>query len=114
MNATTKKLRSCSAHYTETRNDWGETSYTLTSYSTDVCMIGRFDGEIINCATGEIINADGQIFVALRNGAYDCSITTMSHVRKFLVDVADWNVTIAKLREIVKYPEQYHVIVLDW
>ena len=114
MKETTKKLRSCSAHVNTRTNDWGIVSHMLVSYNTPVCALGILDGEIVNDYTGEVINTCGELFIILRSGWYDYSITTMQHVRKFLADYYGENLTIAQLRKMALDPDTTHVIVIDW
>ena len=114
MTTITRKLRNCSAHVTTNTNDWGITSHTLTSYSTDVAMIGLLEGEITNAYTGEIIDADGSMFLVLRAGWYDYSQTTMQHVRKFAADYWREPLTISDMRELAMNADETHVIIIDW
>lgn len=93
-----KQLRNCSAHvYIE--NKGFTNSYELVSYRTPVALLGMLDGEFTD-AFGEIHNHSG---MALLVGEYyDCSVTTMSHVRKFCEDYLGAYVTIAQIREALK------------
>lgn len=93
-----KQLRNCSAHVYI--NDRGFTnSYELVSYRTPVALFGMVDGEFTD-AYGEIHEHSG---MALLVGEYyDCSVTTMSHVRKFIEDYVGVRVTITEIREALK------------
>lgn len=93
-----KQLRNCSAHvYIDNRGFTN--SYELVSYRTPVALFGMVDGEFTD-AYCEIHNHSGMaLFVGEH---YDCSITTMSHVRKFCEDYLGISVTIADIREALK------------
>lgn len=93
-----KQLRHCSANvYIE--NKGFTNSYELVSYRTPVALLGMVDGEFTD-AYGEIHDHSG---MALFVGEYyDCSMTTMSHVRKFIEDYVGVYVTITDIREALK------------
>ncbi len=105
-----KQLRHCSAYVTsdEHGNHW------LTSYSTPVAAIGYLEGEHVNAITGELVDCSeyGGIFIMLFP-SYDYSVTTMSHVRKFIEDYYGLYLTIAELRELALNPQDTGVIVID-
>lgn len=92
------KLRNCSAHVNSNSNGFA-TTYELVSYSTPVALLGMVDGEIID-VNGEIHEHNGMVL--LLNDMYDCSITTMSHVRKFIEDYIGAHINIADIRDALK------------
>lgn len=93
-----KQLRNCSANvYIENRGFTN--SYELVSYRTPVALYGMVDGEFTD-AYGEVHEHSG---MALFVGSYyDCSTTTMSHVRKFIEDYVGIRATITDIREALK------------
>ena len=93
-----KRLRNCSAHV-EISNNGFSNSYELTSYSTPVALFGMVDGEIVD-ANCEIHEHHGMAL--LLGEYYDCSNTTMSHIRKFVEDYVGIRVTIADIRKALK------------
>ena len=95
---TTKKLRNCSAHVNINTNGFCS-SYELVSYRTPVALLGMVDGELVdsNC---EIHDVHGMAL--LLSCDYDCSTTTMSHVRKFIEDYVGIKTTIADIRKALK------------
>lgn len=104
--STTKQLRHCSA-VVHTYDKGFTNSHELVSYSTPVALLGMVDGEFTD-AWCEIHEHHG---MALFVGEYyDCSVTTMSHVRKFLEDYAGIRVTITDIRKALKTDNVlYHV-----
>lgn len=94
-----KRLRNCSAHV-NVNNRGFCTSYELVSYETPVALLGMVDGEVYDEVTGEVFEHHG---VCLYLGdAYDCSTTTMSHVRKFIEDYIGVKCNISDIREALK------------
>lgn len=93
-----KQLRNCSAHVNVSNHGFCN-NYELVSYSTPVALLGMIDGEITD-DFGEIHNVEGMTL--LLGEYYDCSMTTMSHVRKFIEDYVGVCVTIADIREALK------------
>lgn len=90
-----KQLRHCSAHVNI--NDRGFcNSYELVSYSTPVALLGMLDGEFTD-DNGEIREHTGMALLV--NDCYDCSATTMQHVRKFCEDYIGVRVNIADIRK---------------
>ena len=93
-----KRLRNCSAYVNI--NDLGFTnSYELVSYETPVAILGMMDGEFVD-DYGEVHTREGMAL--LDNDDYDCSVTTMMHVRKFIEDYVGVRCTIADIREALK------------
>lgn len=93
-----KQLRKCSA-YVNIENRGFCNSYELVSYSTPVALLGMVDGEIID-DFGEIHECEGMaLFV---NDSYDCSNTTMQHVRKFCEDYIGVRANISDIRAALK------------
>lgn len=105
-----KQLRHCSA-FVESDN-FG--NHWLTSYNTLVAAIGYLDGEVVNELTGELIDCSEYTspFIVLFPD-YDYSVTTMSHVRKFVEDYYGVPYTISELREFAKNPLDTGVIMVD-
>lgn len=95
---TTAKLRNCSA-YVNMNNNGFTSSYELVSYRTPVALLGMVDGEIVD-VNGEIHKHEGMAL--LLNSMYDCSVTTMSHVRKFIEDYVGAHINIADIRQALK------------
>lgn len=93
-----KKLRNCSA-YVRTENKGFMNSYELVSYSTPVALLGVIDGEFAD-EFGVSQECYGQAL--LLSSDYDCSNTTMQHVRKFIEDYVGVSVTIADIRAALK------------
>jgi hypothetical protein len=93
-----KKLRNCNA-YVNINSGWAYNSYELVSYETPVALLGMVDGEIVD-NYGEIHEREGMAL--LLDDMYDCSMTTMQHVRKFVADYIGVNVTIADIRKALK------------
>lgn len=96
-----KQLRKCSAYvnYTNMGFGMGTTGIELISYRTPVALFGVIDGELID-AYGEVHECEN--FVLLLGEYYDCSNTTMSHVRKFCEDYLGVRVTISEIRQALK------------
>lgn len=91
---TTKRLRSCSAYVNiEERGFYN--SYELVSYRTPVALLGMIDGTIID---DDGIEHKHHGMALLLGEDYDCSTTTMMHVRKFVEDYVGISATIADLR----------------
>lgn len=93
-----KKLRNCQAcvHI----NDKGFcNSYELFSYDTRVAVLGMIDG-VISDDNG--IEHEHHGMALLLNEYYDCSVTTMMHVRKFIEDYVGVSLTIADIRKALK------------
>lgn len=93
-----KQLRHCSA-YVNIENKEFCNSYELISYSTPVALSGMVDGELVD-DNGEIHNREGMTL--LLGEYYDCSATTMMHVRKFCEDYLGVRVTISDIRKALK------------
>ena len=94
----TARLRHCSA-YVNIENRGFANVYELVSYRTPVALFGYIDGEIIDI-NGEIKEWHGQALLV--NSDYDCSTTTMSHVRKFIEDYIGIKSNIADIRSALK------------
>lgn len=94
----TKKLRNCSAHVNINNRGFAN-SYELVSYSTPVALLGYVDGELVD-ANCEIHDVHGMVL--LLGSYYDCSVTTMSHVRKFIEDYIGVTRTITDVRDALK------------
>lgn len=95
MATTTKRLRNCTAHVITSDNGFC-TSHELVSYNTPVALYGMMDGEFAD-DNGELHECHGMAL--LLSEYYDCSVTTMSHVRKFIEDYIGIRATIADIRE---------------
>ena len=93
-----KKLRNCSAYVNI--NDMGfYYSYELVSYSTLVAVLTMVDGTIVD---DNGIKHEHHDMALLLGDCYDCSNTTMSHIRKFIEDYIGVRLTIADIREALK------------
>ena len=90
----TARLRNCSAYVNSITNGF-TTSYELVSYRTPVALLGTVDGEIEDI-NGELHDIHGTAL--LLTSDYDCSTTTMSHVRKFIEDYIGFKFNIADIR----------------
>ncbi len=95
---TTKKLRNCSAHVNINDNGFCN-SYELVSYSTPVALLGMIDGTVVD---DNGVEHEHHGMALLLGEDYDCSTTTMMHVRKFCEDYVDTTVSIADLRDALK------------
>lgn len=95
---TTKQLRKCSAYVNIEERAFCN-SYELVSYSTPVCLLGMIDGTIVD---DNGIEHEHHGMALLLGEDYDCSNTTMMHVRKFCEDYVDVSATIADLRNALK------------
>ena len=93
-----KKLRNCSA-YVNINNMGFCNSYELVSYSTPVALLGMVDGTIVD---DNGIEHEHNGMALLLGDCYDCSVTTMSHVRKFIEDYIGVRLTIADIRKALK------------
>ena len=93
-----KKLRNCSAHVNINEGMFCN-SYELVSYSTPVALLGMIDGTIVD---DNGIEHEHHGMALLLGEYYDCSNTTMSHVRKFLEDYIGVRLTIADIRKALK------------
>ena len=93
------RLRHCSA-YVNIENCGFCNSYELVSYDTPVALLGMIDGEIVDDNGDEIHECEGMSL--LLGEYYDCSTTTMSHVRKFIEDYIGVSVCIADIRRALK------------
>lgn len=91
---TTKRLRKCSAHVNINEGMFCN-SYELVSYRTPVALLGMIDDTIID---DNGIEHEHHGMALLLGEDYDCSTTTMMHVRKFCEDYAGVSATIADLR----------------
>lgn len=91
---TTKRLRSCSAYVNIEERGFCN-SYELVSYSTPVALLGMIDGTIVD---DNGIEHEHHGMALLLGEDYDCSTTTMMHVRKFCEDYVGVSATIADLR----------------
>lgn len=91
----TKQLRHCSAHVNINNRGFAK-SYELMSYRTPVALYGMVDGEIVD-VNGKVHHREGMTL--LIPPAYDCSNTTMMHMRKFCEDYVGLRVTIADIRD---------------
>lgn len=91
---TTKRLRKCSA-YVNINEGMFCNSYELVSYRTPVALLGMIDGTIID---DNGIEHEHHGMALLLSEDYDCSTTTMMHVRKFCEDYVGVSATIADLR----------------
>lgn len=98
MSNTYRKLRNCSAHVNVNNNGFCP-SYELVSYSTPVALLGMIDGEFVD-DNGECHTCEGMALLLSED--YDCSITTMSHVRKFIEDYIGTSVCITDIRAALK------------
>lgn len=94
---TTKQLRHCSAHVNI--NEGMCNSYELVSYSTPVALLGMIDGTIVDDNGAE---HEHHGMALLLGEYYNCSTTTMMHVRKFCEDYVGVSATIADLRNALK------------
>lgn len=94
----TARLRHCSAYVNAIKNGF-TTSYELVSYRTPVAILGFCDGEIEDI-NGEVHDVHGTSL--LLSPDYDCSTTTMSHVRKFIEDYIGFKFNIADIRSALK------------
>lgn len=94
----TKQLRHCSAHVNIEERGFCN-SYELVSYSTPVALLGMIDGTIVD---DDGIKHEHHGMALLLGEDYDCSTTTMSHVRKFCEDYVGVSATIADLRSALK------------
>lgn len=111
------RLRKCSAHVNKCSHMFCN-AYELVSYSTPVALYGMVDGEIVD-AYGEIHTCEGMALLV--NPNYDCSVTTMMHVRKFIEDYVGARVAIAEIRDALKtdnvlccqYGGDVHVYLID-
>lgn len=90
-----KQLRNCSAHVNVNEGMFCN-SYELVSYSTPVALLGMIDGTIIDDSG---IEHEHHGMALLLGEDYDCSNTTMMHVRKFCEDYVGVYATIADLRK---------------
>lgn len=95
---TTKQLRHCSAHV-NINNSGFCNSYELVSYSTPVALLGMIDGTVVD---DNGVEHEHHGMALLLGEDYDCSTTTMSHVRKFCEDYVGVSATIADLRNALK------------
>lgn len=92
---TTKRLRSCSAYVNIDERGFCN-SYELVSYRTPVALLGMIDGIIID---DNGVEHEHHGMALLLGDDYDCSNTTMMHVRKFCEDYVGVSATIADLRK---------------
>lgn len=95
---TTKQLRHCSAHVNINEGMFCN-SYELVSYSTPVALLGMIDGTIID---DNGVEHEHHGMALLLGEDYDCSNTTMMHVRKFCEDYVGVSATIVDLRNALK------------
>lgn len=95
---TTKQLRHCSAHVNINEGMFCN-SYELVSYCTPVALLGMIDGTIID---DNGIEHEHHGMALLLGEDYDCSNTTMMHVRKFCEDYMGVSATIADLCNALK------------
>lgn len=95
---TTKQLRHCSAHVNINEGMFCN-SYELVSYSTPVALLGMIDGTIVD---DNSVEHEHHGMALLLGEDYDCSNTTMMHVRKFCEDYVGVSATIADLRNALK------------
>lgn len=95
---TTKQLQHCSAHVNINNNGFCN-SYELVSYSTPVALLGMIDGTIVD---NNGVEHEHHGMALLLDEDYDCSNTTMMHVRKFCEDYVGVSATIADLRNALK------------
>lgn len=95
---TTKRLRKCSACVNIEERGFCN-SYELVSYRTPVALLGMVDGTIIDDSG---IEHEHHGMALLLGEDYDCSTTTMMHVRKFCEDYVGVSATIADLRNALK------------
>lgn len=95
---TTKQLRHCSAYVNINDNGFCN-SYELVSYRTPVALLGMIDGTIVD---DNGVEHEHHGMALLLGEDYDCSTTTMMHVRKFCEDYAGVSATIADLRNAIK------------
>ena len=91
MKVTKKNLRSCSACVYEVSENGRPIFYVLKSYATLVAKIRVRQPE-----------ENGEKFTLTLYPQYDCSTTTMSHVRKFVEDICGYSATITEIRECLK------------
>lgn len=93
-----KKLRNCQARVFI--NDMGFcNSYELVIYDTPVALLGMIDGVIID-DNGIVHEHNGMALLV--NDYFDCSVTTMMHVRKFIEFYIGVRLTIADIRKALK------------
>lgn len=92
---TTKQLRHCSAHV-NINDGMFCNSYELVSYRTPVALLGMIDGTIVD---DNGVEHEHHGMALLLGEDYDCSTTTMMHVRKFIEDYVGVSATIADLRK---------------
>lgn len=93
-----KKLRNCHAYVRITDKGFCN-SYELVSYETPVAVIGMVDGCIVDDSG---IEHEHHGMALLVNECYDCSVTTMMHVKKFIEDYIGVTLTIADIRKALK------------
>lgn len=89
-----KQLRHCSAHVNIEERGFCNI-YELVSYSTPVALLCMIDGTIVD---DNGIEHEHHGMALLLGEDYDCSTTTMMHVRKFCEDYVGVSATIADLR----------------
>ena len=94
---TTKQLRHCSAYVNIEERGFCN-SYELVSYRTPVALLGMLDGTIVD---DNGIEHEHHGMALLLGEDYDCSTTTMMHVRKFCEDYVGVSATIADLRNAI-------------
>lgn len=94
----TARLRNCSAHVNSESHGFNM-AYELVSYATPVALLGVIDGEIEDI-NGELHDIHGMALLLTPD--YDCSTTTMSHVRKFIEDYIGFKFNIADIRSALK------------
>lgn len=92
---TTKQLRHCSAHVNINEGMFCN-SYELVSYRTPVALLGMIDDTIVD---DNGVEHEHHGMALLLGEDYDCSTTTMMHVRKFCKDYVGVSATIADLRK---------------
>lgn len=90
----TKQLRHCSAYVNINDNGFCN-SYELVSYRTPVALLGMIDGTVVD---DNGVEHEHHGMALLLGEDYDCSSTTMMHVRKFCEDYVGVYATIADLR----------------
>lgn len=95
---TTKQLRKCSAYVNIEERGFCN-SYELVSYRTPVALLGMIDGTVVD---DDGIEHEHHGMALLLGEDYDCSTTTMMHVRKFCEDYVGVSATIADLRKALK------------
>lgn len=93
-----KKLRNCKAYVRITEKGFCN-SYELVSYEQPVAVLGVIDGCIVD-VNG--IEHELHGMALLINECYDCSVTTMMHVRKFIEDYIGVSLTISDIRKSLK------------